>query len=503
MNTHRKFGFFLRPVLAVVIALTLALPVFSQAPAAQPAGSKVERKNKAPVSNELLRVSLPKPVKATLNNGARVVVLEDHRFPTVTVRLMIEGAGGLFEPRDLPGLASMAAQMMRQGTATMTSKQLAEETDKLGARVSVNAGFGSTDANLTASGLSENFDRWFAIATDVLLHANFPADELNQLRQRQTVMLRQQRANPGFLANERLSQVLFGEHPAAVVTTTAEALQKFTPELLKKWHDERYVPQNAIIGIAGDVKAAAVIAKLNQVLAGWKKTDLNVTLPSNPTPAAATKLFLVDRPNSVQTNLLLGNIALDRRSPDYIAMRVMNRVVGEGAAARLFMNLREEHGYTYGAYSRLQAEKFPGPWVANSEVRTDVTDGALTEFFNEIHRICEQVVPAEELGKAKRSVVAAFALSLERPDSLLGYALESEVYGYPADYWDTYATKVMGVSADDVQRVAQKYLKPGAIQVVAVGDGTKIKTVLQKYGPVEVYNTDGKPVTGEVKPVSN
>ncbi len=146
-----------------------------------------------------------------------------------------------------------------------------------------------------------------------------------------------------------------------------------------------------------------------------------------------------------------------------------------------------------GVYSSLTAVKYPGPWRAGGDVRTEVTDGAITEFFNEIRRIREQKVPEAELGEAQRSVVARFALSLEQPEQLLGYAITRKVYGFPADYWDTYPARIMAVSADDVQWVARKYLNPDTMPLVAVGDGSKIKTVLEKHGPVEVYDTEGKP----------
>jgi predicted Zn-dependent peptidase len=220
---------------------------------------------------------------------------------------------------------------------------------------------------------------------------------------------------------------------------------------------------------------------------------LALELPPNPTPASAKKIYLVDRPNSVQTTIAMGNIAIDRRDPDYIAMEVMNRIVGGGPAARLFINLREQKGYTYGAYSSFTAVRHPGPWRAGGDVRSEVTDGAMTEFLHEIRRIREEKVPKAELEEAKRSVVAGFALSLEQAASLLSYGLIRKTYGFPDDYWDTYPAKIMAVTAEDVQRVAQKYINPETLQVVAVGEASKIKSIMEKYGPVEVFDTEGRP----------
>jgi predicted Zn-dependent peptidase len=270
-----------------------------------------------------------------------------------------------------------------------------------------------------------------------------------------------------------------------------------TPEMLAKWHRERYVPQNAILAIAGDVRASALIPKLKTWLAGWQKTDLKVSPPPRPAPASAKKIYLVDRPGSVQTTIAMGNIAIDRRDPDYIPLVVMNRVIGGGPAARLFLNLREEKGYTYGVYSNFTAVKYPGPWRAGGDMRTEVTDGAMTEFLKEIRRIREENVPPAELDESKRSVVASFALSLESPEQLLSYAITRKIYDLPDDYWDTYPAKIMAVTAADVQRIAQKYLDPERLQIVAVGDAAKIKSVLEKYGPVEVYDMEGNPAAAK------
>ena len=456
--------------------------------------SKVERKNKAPVSKEILRVTLPKPAETTYDNGLIVMIMEDHRFPTVSVQLQVNSAGSLYEPANTPGLASAVAQMLREGTKTRTSRQIAEEVDKLGATLSAFSGFGSPSTVITASGLSDNFDEWFALLTDVLMNPTFPADELDKLKTRLKVQLKQQRAQPGFLANERFSRAVFGNHPAAVVSPTEESINALTSEALAKWHRERYVPQGSILGIAGDVSASELMPKLKEWLGGWKKTDLKEVLPANPEPVPSKKIYLVDRPNSVQATIRMGNIAIDRVDPHYIPVTVMDRVVGGGPAARLFINLREEKGYTYGVYSFFSAGKYPGPWSAGGDVQTEVTEGAMTEFMNEFKRIREEKVPQAELDECKRSLVANFALSLEQPTQLLSYAITRKYYGLPDDYWETYPVKLMAVTADDIQRVALKYVNPESMQIVAVGDASKVKAVLGKFGPVETYDAEGKMV---------
>jgi zinc protease len=453
--------------------------------------SKVERKNKAPVSSDILRVKLPKAVETKLESGLTVLVMEDHRLPTVNVRLVLQGAGALNDPADMPGLASLTAAMLKEGTTTRSSKQIAEEMERLGATIGVSAPWASNAANLSASGLSDNTGQWLHLAADILLNPTFPASELNKLKQRMKVQLQQQRSSPFFLIQERFNRAIYGDHPAAVTSPTLESLDKITPEMLVKFHREHYVPQNAILGIAGDIKAADLLQMLNG-MPPWQPTDTKVGEPPATHAVAERHIYVVDRPGSVQTDVSIGNIAISRTDPDYVPMVVMDRIVGGGASARLFMNLREEHGYTYGAYSQLVARRFAGPWIAQGSMRTDATAGAMTEFMNEINRIRDQAVPEKELEESKRSIVASFALSLEDPNQLLDYAMTLKIFGLPADYWDTYPAKIMGITAEQVQRVARKYVVPENLQIVAVGDASKIKPVLDKYGAVDVYGTDGK-----------
>jgi predicted Zn-dependent peptidase len=481
-------------VLGLAIGLTLApAAVRGQEGAAMPP-AKVERKNRAPVARDILTVKLPRPVEAKLKNGLTVLIVEDRRAPYVSVQLHVGGAGGLFEPRALTGLASVTAQMLREGTKTKNSIQLAESIDRLGASIGASSSFGSSDTVLSAAGLSDNFDSWIGIAFEILLQPSFAADELEKLKQRMRVQLREQRSNANFLLSERFNRAVYGEHPAANVSVTTESLDRLTQDALRQWHRERYAPQNAILGIAGDVRAKDLIAKLEKLLAGWKKTELKPILPRDAQAAGARKVFLVHRPNSVQTTVALGNIAIDRRSPDYMPMVVMNDVIGGGASARLFLNLREEKGYTYGVYSDFTAVRYPGPWRAGGNMRTEVTEGAMVEFFNEIRRIRDEPVPLGELAESQRSIVASFALSLEQPSRALAFAITRKLYDLPADYWDGYAAKIAAVTVADVQRVARKYLDPDKLQIAAVGDAGRIKAVLEKYGAVEVYDSDGAPL---------
>jgi zinc protease len=481
---------------AVILAAALVATGWSQGESAHDKSipsSKVERLNRAPVSKDVLNVKLPRPIETTLPNGINLMILEDHRFPLVTVQFDIDGAGPMYEPAGQPGLAGATARLLAEGTKTRTSKQIAEQIDSLGASLSASAGFGSGSAAVAASGLSDTFEQWFALTADVLLHPSFPANELAQYQARAKSALLQQRSQPGFLSNQTMSRALYGTYPAAVVSATPESLDSLTPAMLAQWHDKHFAPQNTILAISGDVHAETLIPKLRQWLAEWHRSKMPVKFPPGPPPASKERIFLVDRPGSVQTTLLMGNLAIDRTNPDYPALVVLNEVLGAGSASRLFLNLREEKGYTYGVYSNLIARKYAGPWTVGGDLRTEVTEGAMTEFLRELNRIRDEKVPDDELDAARHSVVARFALSLESPQQLIGYAITRKAYNFPADYWDKYPAQIVAIKADDVQRVAKKYIDPATMQVVAVGDAGKIKSVLEKYGPVEIVDASGKP----------
>ena len=244
-----------------------------------------------------------------------------------------------------------------------------------------------------------------------------------------------------------------------------------------------------MIGVTGDVSLKLIKAKLDEALKDWKPAAKTAELPTAEFKAKqTTKIYLVDRPGSAQTVLQFGNLAVKMNDPDYIALVVANRVLGGGSSGRLFQNIRERKGYTYGAYSTLTAGKWPSVWSAAASVRTPVTEAASAEFFNEFNRLQDEVVPKEELDNAKRSIVGGFAGALESPDGVLTRTLELVENNLPLDYWDTYPEKIQAVTAADVQRVAKQYLGKGRIQLIAVGERSAIEDGLKKFGPIEIVD---------------
>jgi predicted Zn-dependent peptidase len=384
--------------------------------------------------------------------------------------------------------------MMREGTKSRTSAQLSEQLETIAATLTLSTGMSSTESNVFASCLTEHSGRLFDIFADVLLHPSFPEDELGRYKQRTRATLIQQRSFPGFLGAEMFSRVMYSSHPAARISLTPENLEKVTPKALAEFHAARYVPDHAALAVAGDISLAEARKLVEGTLGGWKKAGTPKPAVSEPPEQGAVKVSFVARPNSVQTNLLVGSQAINRLHPDYDVLQVMNKVLGGGPTGRLFITLREEKSYTYGAYSNVQAGEWRGVWQAGTEVRSEVTDAALRDLLAEVAKMRDQPVPDKEFADQKRSMIGSFALSLENPQQMLNYYVTSWRYGLLADYWDKYPERVNAVTQAQVQAAAKKYLDPARLHIVAVGEPGKIADVLTNFGTVETYDTEGKRV---------
>ena len=484
---------------ALILIVLVSSMAFGQGGAQTGPGQQTTKgvviKGKAPVNREVLKVKLPRAEEATLKNGLQVILLPSHKVPTFNMQLVVL-SGGLSDKPDFRGLSGFTASLLREGTAKRSSKDIAEQVDALGATLTANSGLSSMISTVNASGLVENLDQTLDLFADVSRNPTFPQAEVDKYKTRTLAQLQLQRSNPQFLAAEQFQKAIYGtSHPASLIAAPAESIKKLTSKDLADFHAMYYRPNNAILAIVGDVTMKEIMPKLEKAFGDWQKGDVPaVTIP--PAPAQSeSRIVLIDRPGSVQTVLQLGTLGIERTSPDYFSVLVADQVLGGGPSGRLFLNLREDKGYTYGAYSQFGGTKFRGTWISSSEVRTDVTEGAMKEFMYELNRMRTDVVPAEELENAKRAIIGGFALSLEQPQTLLQNIITQKLYNLPADYWDTYPQKVSAITAADVLNAAKKYIDMSHLQVVAVGDAAKAREVLSKYGKVELYDAEGKPVT--------
>lgn len=483
-------------LILIVLASSMAFGQGSTTGPGQQTTKGAVIKGKAPVNKEVLKVKLPRAEEATLKNGLQVILLPAHKVPTFNMQLVVL-SGGLSDKPDYRGLSGFTASLLREGTTKRSSKDIAEQVDALGATLTAGSGLSSMISTVNASGLVENLDQTLDLFADVIRNPTFPQAEVDKFKTRTLAQLQIQRSIPQFLAAEQFQRAIYGtNHPASLVAPPAESLKKLTSKDLADFHAMYYRPNNAILAIVGDVTMKEIMPKLEKAFGDWEKGDVpTATIP--PAPAQSdSRIYLIDRPGSVQTVLQLGTLGIERTSPDYFSVLVADRVLGGGPSGRLFLNLREDKGYTYGAYSNFGGTKFKGTWVSSSEVRTDVTEGAMKEFMYELNRLRNEPVPAEELENAKRAIIGGFALSLEQPQTLLQNIITQKLYNLPADYWDTYPQKVSAITVADVQNAAKKYLDMSHLQVVAVGDAAKAREILTKYGKVQLYDAEGKPVGG-------
>lgn len=450
-------------------------------------------KGKAPLNKELVKVKLPRAQETILPNGLKIILIEDHKIPTFALQMVVL-SGGLSDPSDRPGLASFTASLLREGTASRSAKDISEQMDSFGSTLTGQAGMGTFSTNIQSQGLIEHFDATLDVFSDAIRNPQFPAAEVEKYKLQSTAQNQSLRAIPMALALERMYQANYGTQNWAKVIAPLESIKGLSSEQLKQFHQTYYRPNNSILVVAGDISMKELLPRINRAFGDWQKGDVPTTPVPEVSPAAKGGISLIDRPGSVQTTLYLSNLSLKRTDEDYYALAVMNQILGGGASSRLFMNLREDKGYTYGAYSQAGSGKIRGLLQASAEVRTDVTEGALKEFMYEINRIRDERVSVLDLENAKRGITGHLAFSLEDPQSLISNVLVQKHYNFPANYWDTYSARIAAVTAEDVQRVAQKYFDLPSMQIIAVGDAAKIRDVLAKYGPVKQYTVDGKEV---------
>jgi zinc protease len=443
--------------------------------------STVHRKGRAPVNTQVLVPKLPRAHEAKLANDLQIVLIEDRKFPTFVIQLVID-RGSSADPKGKEGLAQTTAAQLRQGTRTRSAEQISEALDSIGASLSARADLSGT--YITISGLSEHLDTALEIFADVLRNPTFPTSELESFKQRFISQMQSQRSTSQFLAREQLAAAIYGEFPAGTLLPPENAVRSLTSEDLAAFHAQNFAPNIGMLLVAGDVTMTQLKPKLDKALGTWARKDIEPTKFGAVVSPAKGGVVLVNRPGAVQTSLAMGSLAIKGDDPDRFAIAVMNRILGANPAARLFMNLREQKGYTYGAYSSVSSYRYPGVASASAEVRTEVTADAMREFIAEFERIAKEPVSDEEFVNAKRAIVGGFALSLENPQSFLSYVYLQKQYGFPANYWEEYPKYIDAVTKEDVKRVAAKYFDPARLQIVAVGEAEKIREAMAKFGPV-------------------
>lgn len=443
-------------------------------------------RSKIPGPGPAPAIAFPDYDVLTTPNGIRVIIVKNSELPTVSISLLIDRKPDL-EKADA-GCIDIAGQLLRTGTTTRTKDQIDEEIDLVGGDLS------SSGTNVYASGLSKNTEKLFELMSDITLHPSFPQDELEKIVTQTKSGLQYRKTDPGMIVDVVRKKLVYGtEHPYGEIETEA-TVANVTREKCIEAYKTYFKSNYAIMAVVGDVNKDTVMKLVNKYFGAWAKGTLPAPTFTSPQRLDRVHVAFVDRPSSVQSTIRVAQVVeLPRISPDVLPAQVMNTILG-GGMFRLFINLREKHAYTYGAYSSLSPDELIGSFTASTSTKNAVTDSALTQLFYELNRIRDEKVDSTELQMAKNYLSGSFVRGLEHANTIAEDAITIERYGLPKDYYKTYLKRLDAVTAADVQAAAKKYLDPATMLVAVVGSASDVKEKLVKFGPIDIYDEDGNPV---------
>jgi zinc protease len=478
-------------------AATAAVP--APAPAAAAAGQGGEAIN----DEENWRLQMPKPgparelqlatpASATLPNGLTLILNQRPGVPIVAANLVLK-TGSDANPADKPGLASFVAAMLDEGTATRTALQIADEVSHLGATLATNSSMDAT--TVSARALAKNFPALLDLVADVTLRPSFPAEEIERQRLARIGQLVQQRDNPGAVAGTVVAAALYGEgHPYGYSEIGTEASVKAMSRAdMQAFWQQNFVPNNAALIVAGDISMNELRALAEKAFGSWQRgTPAQPKL--GPPQTTRARVVIVDKPGAPQTQLRVVTVGAARSSPDFRPLQVMNMALGGLFSSRINMNLREQHGYSYGTYSNFVFRRSAGPFQVAGGVRTDATAASVTEVFKEIEGIRREPLGADELQKAKDSLANSLPGAFETSANAVNSFSNVFTYDLGLDYYNRYAAQVNAVTAEQAVNVALRYLPPERLVIVAVGDRKVIEPELKKLnlGAIEVRDPEGR-----------
>lgn len=456
----------------------------------EPSVARAQFPTEPPQAGELRPLPFPEVQQVTLQNGLTLLVVENHRLPILSVRLSMR-AGSRDDPSGMEGLASMVGELMTKGTPRRTADQIAAEIEGVGG--SLSAGAGADFFSVFTTVLSENAELAFDLMSDVLLNATYPDEELELARTRTLSALQVEKSDPGSLAGRYFQKALYGDHPYGR-QPTEESTRSLTREAVRSWAGTHLKPRGSLLVLAGDVAMSDARRLAERYLGAWRGTAPNVRYASPPS-LRPTAITLVHRPGSAQSNILVGNLAT-RPIGDgtYYAVEVANKVLGGGADARLFMILREEKGWTYGAYSGVPTRKDGGYFQASAEVRTPVTDSALVELMHQIRRVRTEAIADSEMAAAKGYLVGSYPLDIQTPQQIASQVASAILLDRGIDFVRTYGQKVDAVTPTQATTAARRVFQPDSAVIVVVGDGQALYDKLRVIAPVSVIDVEGKPL---------
>lgn len=463
--------------LAITFVLSLLVTVVSFA---QIDRSQLPKSGPAPV------IKIGEAETFTLDNGLKVFVVKNDKLPRVSFTLVLE-RDPLVEG-DKAGLTSFVGQLMTAGTESRTKDQLDEEIDFIGASLS------ASSTSLSASSLKKHQDKLLDLMSDVLYNPVFPQEELDKIKKQMLTGLAQSKDNPDAISSRLTSAVVYGKDHPYGESESEETVKNVAVDDVKLYYHTFFKPNIAYLAIVGDMDKKEAEKVVKQYFSQWKKGEVPNYTYDQPQRIAKNEVDLVDRSASVQTVIdVVQPVQLTIGDDDYIASRALNQILGGGSASRLFLNLREDKGYTYGAYSSIGSDKLTAQISAGASVRTEVTDSAVMEIIYELRNLVDKGVTEKELTNAKSFIAGSFGRSLESPATIANFAINTERYDLPKDYYATYLQKMNALSEGDINDAAKKLINPDALYITAVGNASEIKDKLAQFGEVKMYDNMGNP----------
>ncbi len=439
----------------------------------------------APAPTEPKEINIAKPYTFTLKNGLKVYVVENHKLPRVAFSLSLDRDPVL--EADKAGYVSFAGQLMMKGTESRTKAQLDEEIDFIGASLT------AYSTGMFGSSLTKHKDKLLDLMTDVLYNPAFPEEELEKLKKQTLSGLAASKDDPNSIASDVRGALNYTlDHPYGEFTTE-ESVENITLEDAKSYYDTYFRPNIAYLAIVGDITPKEAKKLIKSKFSNWEQKEVPSATYKTPKAPEKTFVALVDRDASVQSVInVTYPMELQIGSPDVIKARVLNQILGGGFSSRLMQNLREDKAFTYGARSSLSSDKLIGSFTASASVRNEVTDSAISEFMAELVKIKDEGVTQQELDAAKASIIGSFARSLESPQTVASFAINTAIYNLPEDYYTNYLKNVNAVTLEDVKAMAQQYIKPENATILVVGKGDEIAPSLTQFGEVKYFDRYGE-----------
>lgn len=482
-----------RPLRAGAIQAALLL-LFTAAPAALTAQA-VDR-TRPPALGPAPALRVPPVQTSTLPNGLQLAVVEMHKVPVVDITLILD-AGAVADPADLPGLATFTANMLDEGAGRRTALEIAEETDFLGARLYTSASYDGAAIGLHVP--KRQLGPALDLMADVVLRPVFADSEVTRQRDLRRTQILQQRDQPVAMAGLAFPAIVFGaQHPyGRPIGGTEASTALLSRDRVVQFYQTHYRPGNAKLLVVGDITMAEAQQLVSARFGAWERGTTPPAVPAATATAPATRTFyLVDKPGAAQSVIRIGNVGVSRSTTDYFPLQVLNTILGGSFTSRLNQNLRETHGYTYGANSQFAMRRMAGPFQAGASVQSAKTDSSLIEFMRELRRIRDEAVPQAELDKAKAYIALSLPGDFETTQGAASQFSNLLTFGLPLDYYNSYTAHINAVTADDVQRVARQYLDLDHFAIVVVGDRSQIEAGIRALGegPISIRDLWGQEV---------